>query len=98
MYHPTHEYQEHGYNLAGSAEDRVRFDESAKRSVQDALSTLTKEDVLALDAGDYISVSWDIFAQELDVDDLNEAEARFVSVAFRVVRGEQRMYRELITE
>jgi hypothetical protein len=67
------------YNLNSSQSDRINFDEMVERLAEAALNTIANE-IDNIDINEYLNDTWEIESEFMDVDDLEEAKARFFSV------------------
>jgi hypothetical protein len=79
------------YNVGSDQAARIAFDEMCSRVVEDALSSLDEQEILDLDIEDYALILWE--DDQSDVDDLEEAQARWVNVGMGVIANRQREIR-----
>ena len=87
------------WNLRSSQSDRIEYDEMAHESGRDSAIVLNDED---LENSDARQVAWEVFeadlsAGQLDVDDVEEARARWVSAfvaGYREEQADRRMQKE----
>lgn len=83
------------YDLSGSMVDRMNFDEVQRQYAIAMLQALGEKEALEQDAAAYAEIGWEAFeidleAGSVEVDDLTEAKARFMSVFAETVRSWQR--------
>lgn len=72
------------YNLTESMTDRVNFDNAQEQYAQDLLDSMSTDLGLSQDPDDFVEIGWEAFQIDLEngaveVDDLDEAKARFFS-------------------
>lgn len=87
------------YNLRSSQSDRIAYDEMAHESGRASAIVLNDEDLENSDAG---QVAWEVFeadlsADQANVDDVEEARARWISAfqaGYREERADRRMQKE----
>ncbi len=68
------------WNLSGSMSDRIEYDRMAREAGQDSARVLNDDDLKIVDAK---QVAWEVFEADLsagtvDVDDIDEARARWI--------------------
>ena len=83
------------WNLRGSQSDRIAYDEMAHESGRASAIVLNDAD---LEKSDARQVAWEVFeadlsADQVDVDDIDEARARWIS-AFQAGFREERHQRK----
>lgn len=83
------------YNLEGSMSDRMNFDEVQRQYGVAMLEALSEEEALGQDPEEYAGIGWEAFMIDLEVgavevDDLDEAKARFFAAFQEVVVEWQR--------
>lgn len=79
------------YNLSSSQADRINFDDATAREAEAMLVVLDEAEALQVDPQEYASVAWENFQTTLgvgavEVDDIDEAEARYYSSFVAAVR------------
>ena len=87
------------YNLRSSQSDRIAYDEMARESGRASAIVLNDDDLENSDAG---QVAWEVFeadlnADQVDVDDVDEARARWISAfqaGYREEQADRRMQKE----
>lgn len=82
------------YKLKESMTDRIEFDRMARVSGRDGASGLNDEDLARVDAVWIANQVFDVDVdlEILEVDDVDEARARFVSAFALIPKGEIRPY------
>lgn len=76
------------YRLSESQEDRIGFDECVRNYARDAFDAVTGMGISLEFDEDLLDVHRDLFLTDVEVDDLEEAEARF-NDAFRTTWEEE---------
>lgn len=78
------------YNLSSSQADRINFDETCRRYAIAMLEALTEEEALRQSAYAYAQFCMEHFLQDVETDDVEEAEARFLDAAMQAIGDWQR--------
>ena len=91
------------FNLSSSMADRANFDEVQRVYAIAMLQALSEKEALEQDPDAYAEIEWEAFEINLEVgsvevDDLDEAKARFFSVFTETVRDWQRERRQGIKD
>lgn len=83
------------YNLSSSITDRTNFDEVQRQYAIAMIENVKEADALKYDPEEYAEIGWEAFEIDMEigsveVDDVEEAKARFLSVFAEAVRDWQR--------
>lgn len=82
------------YDLTGSQTDRINFDETQRQYAIGMIQAVTEKEALEYDPDGYAQIGWESFEIDMEVgsvevDDIEEAKARFLSVFAETVRDWQ---------
>lgn len=83
------------YNLESSQTDRINFDQIQERYAEAMLNALPLDLAMDQDPAEYANVGWENFEIDLEfgtvqVDNIEEAKARFMDAFIRAVREWQK--------
>lgn len=74
------------YNLSSNMAHRISFDEMLERAAEATLAAVPDEIAnIKKNVAEYISDMWELENDWIEVDDMEEAKARFFSVYERVI-------------